>query len=280
MENKLNLPAPLKPFLRFFAQAQSLDASNPAVAYFCRLFAVERILSSGVKDKEAKHFIGNMVSRLESDASKLGSSTTAEEGQPLCEQLALSIFNHADEVDRSQQSDKSNALAFYASSVIFEICQYFGPLSPDLSEKCKYAQFKCAEISKAIREGRLPSVAAPVSSPVLQAPKAETATVTAPENPHALAFVSHTGKHDAVDFITGSSSSSVVSSNSSARFGLESEQLHSQNSQFLNTESRIDQCTRAERSCRLALSSLHFQDINSAVSNLEEALSILKPFCS
>jgi vacuolar protein sorting-associated protein VTA1 len=188
MENKLNLPAPLKPFLRFFAQAQSLDASNPAVAYFCRLFAVERILSSGVKDKEAKHFIGNMVSRLESDASKLGSSTTAEEGQPLCEQLALSIFNHADEVDRSQQSDKSNALAFYASSVIFEICQYFGPLSPDLSEKCKYAQFKCAEISKAIREGRLPSVAAPVSSPVLQAPKAETATVTAPGFYFGFAF--------------------------------------------------------------------------------------------
>lgn len=143
--------------LRFLSQAASLDKVHPNVAYFCRLHALQSVMATGSKEREVKQFCGALMTRLEADAAHLSTAVSTDEGQPACEQLALAIFSGADEMDRRGAADKSTAQAFYASSILMEVCTQFGQLSPDLAEKVKYAQFKSADILKALREGRVPT---------------------------------------------------------------------------------------------------------------------------
>ncbi len=84
-------------------------------------------------DAEAKKFTMALMSRIESDAAALGPSSSSSEGPPACEQLALSIFARADEADRSERgADLGTAKAFHAALTLMEVCQQFGPLSPDV----------------------------------------------------------------------------------------------------------------------------------------------------
>lgn len=103
-----------------------------------------------------------------------------------CEAFALRIFNNADRVDRAGRADSNTPKAYLAASYFIEvhcvtsphdavpawvsgqdvsgavgawhvqILNQFGPLDSDLLSKQKYAAWRAAEISKALREGRPP----------------------------------------------------------------------------------------------------------------------------
>jgi hypothetical protein len=42
-------------------------------------------------------------------------------------------------------------LGFVASSVVFEALSYFGEVEPEIAERIRYAQWKAANISKALK---------------------------------------------------------------------------------------------------------------------------------
>lgn len=47
---------------------------------------------------------------------------------------------------------------FFIAATFFDVLEQFGPLDSDLVEKRKYSKWRAAEILKALKEGRAPSV--------------------------------------------------------------------------------------------------------------------------
>jgi len=80
---------------------------------------------------------------------------------PVVQGFASAVFDAADAEDRGRGSDRGTARAFYAAVCFFEVCGYFGELPAALAERLAYARWKVADISKAVREGRVPRKGGP-----------------------------------------------------------------------------------------------------------------------
>ena len=142
--------------LPFLQRAEEVQKVEPKVAYYCRLYAVEEGLKLQNRDKAIDELLFSVMEKLEAFKSK--NELKAEEDKLHLEGFALKIFDRADRVDRAGRADMSTCKAFYAASVFMEVCTQFGALDEDLLGKQKYAAWKAADIRKAIREGRKPTV--------------------------------------------------------------------------------------------------------------------------
>lgn len=52
--------------------------------------------------------------------------------QPLCENFAFTIFMKAEEEDRSGKISGATAKQFYAAALMFDVCEQFGDLDPEV----------------------------------------------------------------------------------------------------------------------------------------------------
>lgn len=147
------IPNVLKPILPYLQRANDFEKRAPLVAFYCRTYAAQVgiQLIRQVQDKEATNYIFQLMNQLEQDKNQLNPNT--EEGRATVEVFALKMFKKADDHDRAGQHTAVVAKLFYASSILMEVTKQFGELSEDLMEKQKYARWKAAEISRAIKTG-------------------------------------------------------------------------------------------------------------------------------
>ncbi|CAL1384662.1 unnamed protein product [Linum trigynum] len=152
---------PAKLLLPYLQRADELQKHEPLVAYYCRLYAMERGLRIPQKDrtKTTNSLLVSLMSQLEKDKKtvKLG-----PEDNYYLEGFAQNVFSKADKQDRAGRADLNTAKTFYAASIFFEIINQFGPLQAELEQKQKYAVWKAADIRKALKEGRTPNPGPPV----------------------------------------------------------------------------------------------------------------------
>lgn len=152
-----NLEDQKKLLIPFVQRAQEVEKAEPKIAYYCRMYALEQGLdiSREVRAPEITALLEALMGKLEKDREivQLGSKG---EDYTHCENFALTVFNRADRVDRAARADKSTAMTFYAASYFMEILRHFGEPPPDIQQKQKYAAWRAAEISKAVKEGRQP----------------------------------------------------------------------------------------------------------------------------
>ncbi|QDZ20775.1 vacuolar sorting-associated VTA1 like protein [Chloropicon primus] len=142
--------------LPFLQRAEEVQKVEPRIAYYCRLYAVEEGLKLQNREKAIDELLFSVMDKLEAYKSK--NKLDPEEDKLHLEGFALKIFDRADRVDRAGRADMSTCKTFYAASVFMEVCTQFGALDEDLLGKQKYAAWKAADIRKAIREGRKPTV--------------------------------------------------------------------------------------------------------------------------
>ncbi|KAL8462442.1 hypothetical protein ACS0TY_033460 [Phlomoides rotata] len=146
---------PAKLLLPYLQRADELQKHEPLVAYYCRLYAMERGLKIPQSDrtKTTNALLVSLMKQLEKDKKsvKLGPDDHLH-----VEGFALNVFARADKQDRSGRADLNTAKTFYAASIFFEILNQFGELQPDVEQKQKYAVWKAADIRKAMKEGRKP----------------------------------------------------------------------------------------------------------------------------
>ncbi|XP_039171801.1 protein HOMOLOG OF MAMMALIAN LYST-INTERACTING PROTEIN 5 isoform X1 [Eucalyptus grandis] len=146
---------PAKALLPYLQRADELQKHEPVVAYYCRLYAMDRGLRipQGERTKTTNALLNSLIKQLEKDKKSL---TLGPEDSLHLEGFALNVFGKADKQDRAGRADLNTAKTFYAASIFFEILNQFGPLQPDLEQKQKYAAWKAADIRKALKEGRKP----------------------------------------------------------------------------------------------------------------------------
>ncbi|GAV85865.1 DUF605 domain-containing protein [Cephalotus follicularis] len=160
---------PAKLLLPYLQRADELQKHDPLVAYYCRLYAMERGLKipTSERTKTTNSLLVSLIKQLEKDKKSL--KLTPEDSLHL-EGFALNVFAKADKQDRAGRADLSTAKTFYAASIFFEILYQFGPLQPDLEQKQKYAAWKAAYIRKALKEGRKPIPGPPTGDDDLSVP--------------------------------------------------------------------------------------------------------------
>ncbi|KAF8017423.1 hypothetical protein BT93_H2560 [Corymbia citriodora subsp. variegata] len=146
---------PAKVLLPYLQRADELQKHEPVVAYYCRLYAMDRGLRipQSERTKTTNALLNSLIKQLEKDKKSL---TLGPEDNLYLEGFALNVFGKADKQDRAGRADLNTAKTFYAASIFFEIVNQFGALQPDLEQKQKYAAWKAADIRKALKEGRKP----------------------------------------------------------------------------------------------------------------------------
>ncbi|KAH6786340.1 hypothetical protein C2S52_005892 [Perilla frutescens var. hirtella] len=148
---------PAKLLLPYLQRADELQKHEPLVAYYCRLYAMERGLRIPQSDrtKTTNALLVSLMKQLEKDKKSL---TLGPDDHLHVEGFALNVFSKADKQDRAGRADINTAKTFYAASIFFEILNQFGELQPDLQleQKQKYAAWKAADIRKALKEGKKP----------------------------------------------------------------------------------------------------------------------------
>lgn len=151
---------PAKLLLPFLQRADELQKHEPLVAYYCRLFAMERGLRIPQKErtKTTNSILVSLMNQLEKDKKSL---KLGPEDNLYVEGFASNVFAKADKQDRAGRADLNTAKTFYAASIFFEVLTQFGELAPDIEQKLKYAVWKAADIRKALKEGRNPEPGPP-----------------------------------------------------------------------------------------------------------------------
>lgn len=127
------IPDTLKKFVSAIRRAEELEKESKyeskILAYYCRLYVVSKA-SKSISTPEEKKFIIEQLGLLE--ASKSSLKINENDGQNICREQALAVFNKADEIDRMGLADKSTAKLFYAAGTFFEILDQFGDVDKDV----------------------------------------------------------------------------------------------------------------------------------------------------
>lgn len=163
-----------KAVVPFMQRAQELQQSQPKIAYYCRLYAVEQAMAFKNRAKEISGLVEAALTQMERDKKSGLVQLDNENDQYECESFAIKTFDKADRADRAGKHDSSTASwiasTLYASSFFFEVLNHWNPLLPELVEKQRYALWRAAELRKAVREGR-PPIPAPSPNPAGELPR-------------------------------------------------------------------------------------------------------------
>ncbi|XP_010270090.1 PREDICTED: protein HOMOLOG OF MAMMALIAN LYST-INTERACTING PROTEIN 5-like isoform X1 [Nelumbo nucifera] len=164
---------PAKLLLPYLQRANELQKHQPMVAYYCRLYAMERGLK--IPQKESTKMINSLLVSLMNQLEKdKNSMKLGLEDNLYVDGFALNVFAKADKQDRAGRADLNTAKTFYAASIFFEILNQFGELQPDIEQKQKYAVWKAADIRKALKEGKKPEPGPPGGDKDLTIPSSTT----------------------------------------------------------------------------------------------------------
>mmetsp|Transcript_16172 Transcript_16172/g.39879 ORF Transcript_16172/g.39879 Transcript_16172/m.39879 type:complete len:453 (+) Transcript_16172:54-1412(+) len=157
-------PVSLKPISKYLARAKEVETASPVVAYYCKVVALqEGFKCRDTSDPAATQFLTSLLDNCELAKKSLGGEKDSHQAE--VESFALEVFQRADDEDRAGSATKDTAKTFYAAVCFLEVTRFFNdPLPSDMDEKLKYAKWKVADITRAIREGRTPTPGAPGES--------------------------------------------------------------------------------------------------------------------
>ncbi|KIJ45471.1 hypothetical protein M422DRAFT_66978 [Sphaerobolus stellatus SS14] len=188
------IPLEIKHLTPYFQRAQELRTRDPVMAYWCAFYGLQAAIS--IKGLPVKEFIANVLPVLEQiKAGNVNNETITNDSAATTyvEKFALRVFNMADTEDRKGSASRATAKRFLASANFLEVVQIFRALTPEDSEKIRYAKWKAADIAKAFREGRKPtpgdarSVQSPTEASQLSPAYAPT-TLELPVSPPSFAL--------------------------------------------------------------------------------------------
>jgi len=146
-------PPQLKACVPYLQRHEELAKRDPAVAYYCKAYAAQvGIASLKSGDQEANLFLTTLMDGLEQEKAAVA-HLSQDEGRALVTNCALLIFSNAEEKERRGIGDKITASLFFMASVLMEILKQFGDLEPAIAEKQTWAKWKAAQIKKCLDQG-------------------------------------------------------------------------------------------------------------------------------
>ncbi|XP_013421856.1 vacuolar protein sorting-associated protein VTA1 homolog [Lingula anatina] len=153
------LPQKLKPIQHYLKTANEHDKRDPIVAYYCRMYAVQRGMQLDRTSPECKDFLFKLMDLLEQTKQTLEDNealTNEVVGQAHLENYALKVFLFADNEDRAGRFSKNVVKSFYTAGMLFDVLSVFGELSEDIENNQRYAKWKATYIHNCLKNGIQP----------------------------------------------------------------------------------------------------------------------------
>lgn len=152
-------PASLRPIAHYLKTAQEHDLRDPVVAYWSRLYALQSGLRLSTKQAEETNLLIGIMTWLEvAKKEHLNNEAITNEvvAQAYLENYALKLFTYADQQDRASNFGKNVVKAFYSAGMIYDVLLTFGELSIEAQKNSKYAKWKAAYIHNCLKNGETP----------------------------------------------------------------------------------------------------------------------------
>lgn len=154
------LPAQLKSVAQLLKKASELEQHDVVMCYFCLYQAVKQIMPFR-SDPESAQTLPALLGKLEQLKPLVQAQLPSQETQQeYVTRFAVGVFDRANQEDLSGQATQRTAHNFYAASTFLSVLKVFASdgetLPEDIQEKSKYAKWKAADITTALREGRRP----------------------------------------------------------------------------------------------------------------------------
>ncbi|XP_042671856.1 vacuolar protein sorting-associated protein VTA1 homolog [Centrocercus urophasianus] len=294
------LPPQFKSIQHHLRTAQELDKREPVVAYYCRLYAMQTGMKIDSKTPECRKFLSKLMDQLEAMKKQFGDNEAITQeivGSAHVENYALKMFLYADNEDRAGQFHKNMIKSFYTASLLIDVLTVFGELSEENVQHRKYARWKAAYIHNCLKNGETPQPG-PIgmegetfdlereeagssshqsgtnqptsSSSTYEANNTPTSNFTGihvPPGAHAPANTPAEVPHN-----TGVTTNTIQPS--PQNIPLVDPSLYSAQSAG---EVRLtpEDFARAQKYCKYAGSALQYEDVSTAVQNLQKALKLL-----
>jgi len=153
------VPPTLKPCQTYMKLATDHEKVNPIITYWCRLYALQLGLKIDSKAPENRVFLMSVMDWLEKEKKiREADDNYINEivAQAHVENYGMKIFLKADEVDRAGNATKNTAKQFFTAAQIFDMCAVFGEVGEDLLQKSKYGKWRAAYIIKCIKNNETP----------------------------------------------------------------------------------------------------------------------------
>lgn len=292
------VPSTLKSIQPLLKIASEHDKRDPVISYWCRLHALQTGLKIDKKSKESVTLLTALMDWLEKEKKTNQSNEAISNdvvAQAYIENYALKLFIWADGEDRAERFNKNVVKSFFTSSVLYDILTTFGEVNEEVAHHRKYAKWKATYIHNCLKNGEIP-LPGPVSNEDLDftqsdlhfetQPTTLTMSDHLPENtysdqpypptpsgpsnlptslvPPPVGISPSSGVHAPPSTPSGSSQPSPTSSSTyippvaSSGVVLKPEHFH-----------------KAQKYCKWAGSALQYEDVATAVSNLQKALTLL-----
>ncbi|XP_064487991.1 vacuolar protein sorting-associated protein VTA1 homolog [Ornithodoros turicata] len=153
------LPERLKSVAPYIKIANEHDKRDPVVAYWCRLYALQTGMKVDRSSSESRDFLVAYMDWLEQEkVANRDNEAIANDvvAQAHIENYALKLFLWADGEDRAARFNKNVVKAFYTAGYIFDVLATFGELTDEIVNHRKYAKWKAAYIHRCLRNGEQP----------------------------------------------------------------------------------------------------------------------------
>lgn len=148
---------------QYLDRATEVENFNPKIAYYCRQYASEQVISLGEKNihPKVRDVLIALLDKLEETKKEYGFG--CPEDQKDCEVFAQMIFAKADKRDRSGTTDATTRSIFYSAWQFFNVASQFKqPLSETSSKLRKYSMWRATDIQKALKAGQHPDAPPPI----------------------------------------------------------------------------------------------------------------------
>ncbi|KAL1416125.1 hypothetical protein MTO96_006396 [Rhipicephalus appendiculatus] len=286
------VPEKLKAVVPYVKIAAEHDSRDPIIAYWCRLYALQTGMKVDRSSSESRGFLMAYMDWLEKEKAKRKDEeaiTSDVVAQAHIETRALKLFLWADGEDRAARFNKNVIKAFYTAAYLFDVLTTFGELTDEVSNHRKYARWKAAYIHRCLKNGEVPVPGplkgedegfeedagavggnpSPSNGPSGAEGGSDAFLPLVPGFPHGGATASGMSQPGP------SSDRHPPSTPSGSTQPLPSvapiDDIRAANGVALNTEDFM----KAQKYCKFAGSALQYEDVPTAIENLQKALRLL-----
>jgi len=269
MASGLNLapiPPQLKPIAHLLKTASEHETRDPVVTYWARIAALQNGLKIDKKSKESTKVLIPLMDWLEKEKKVLSGNEAITSEIVACahvENYAMKLFEWADKEDRASKFGKNVVKAFYTAGNLFDVMQVFGELTPEVTHARKYSKWKAAYIHNCLKNGETP-VPGPVGG----------------DDSEEGVEVESTGATNAGGWAQPQMPPPVVPSQ--PEINIPQVPTTSQRpivpvSEPASADTTLDPAmvTNVQKLCKHATSALDYEDVNTAIAKLTQALDIL-----
>jgi len=263
------LPDNFKPVGHLLKTAHEHETRDAVVTYWARLAAFQSAMAIDKKSKEAKAILIPLMDWLEKEKKVMsGNEAVTSEivASAHIENYAMKLFEWADKEDRAARFGKNVVKSFYTAGNLFDVMQVFGELTPEIVHARKYSKWKAAYIHNCLKKGEQP-IPGPVGGDTEgddDANEASGGGWTQPQAPPSN-----------VNQVQPNLPESSVVPPVMPPPPVASSEVAPSSSTTSGSTMNPQDVTRVQKLCKFAASSLDYDDVDTAIKNLTEALDLL-----